>query len=262
VLLQHEPCDLFIGVLTETDRVQHFFWDALDEPSHPQRAAAYRFYNQVDRVLGRWINHVRPEDELIVLADHGFCRIEQEIFINHWLKENGYLVMKDEKQGAPLKEIDPSRTKAFSLDPGRIFINMKGRQAHGCVEPKDVGRIVDEIAAGMKQLTIKVPWSAQPFHPITHVFRAEEIYDGPFVNHAADLVLHSADGFDLKGKFNSPVISNQGSLTGMHTFGNAMLYVRGREWSVPDPRMVDIPSTIMHLMGLPVPKPMEGRVIV
>ena len=260
-LLQHEPFDLFIGVLTETDRVQHFFFDALEEPHHPQHAAVMEFYRRVDVIVGKWIELLRPDDELVILSDHGFCRIEQEIYLNHWLKEHGYLVMKTEEVGVPLAQIDPQRTRAFALDPGRIFINVRGRQPDGCVDPQDAPRLVAEIAAGLRELRIRVPWSAQPFAPITHIFPRAEIYDGPWAHLAADLVLHSADGFDMKGKFNHPARASLGKLTGMHTFGDAMLYVRGRKWNTPAPRMLDVAPTLLALLGLPVPATMEGRVL-
>ncbi len=261
-LLQHEPFDLFVGVLTETDRVQHFFYDAIEEPSHPQHAAAMRFYSAVDRLVGQWVRQCRPDDEIVILADHGFCRIQQEIYINHWLKEKGYLVMKGDAPGLPLKEIDPEKSRAFSLDPGRIFINLKGRQAHGCVEPADYHALREEIAAGIAQWEISVPWSPTPFRPITHVFRREEIYQGPYLRYAADLVLHTVDGFDMKGKFNHPGPSQQSSLTGMHTYGDATLWVRGKKIKVDQPKMVDVPATLLHLLGVPVPPHFEGRVLV
>lgn len=257
-LLQHEPFDLFIGVLTETDRVQHFFFDALEDAYHPQREACYCFYRAVDSLVGEWVSHCRAEDKIIILADHGFCRIEQEIYINHWLKENAFLVMKKESKGVPLAEIDPGKTKAFALDPGRIFLNLKGRQANGCVEVRDATKVLDEIATGVKQMSIKAPWSPNPFQPIEQAFRREEIYRGPWTQLAADLILHSADGYDMKGKFNHPVNSDIGNFTGMHTFGDAMLYIRGAKWKKQRPEMLDVAPTLLHLLGLPVPEVFEG----
>jgi predicted AlkP superfamily phosphohydrolase/phosphomutase len=261
-LLEHEPFDLFIGVFTETDRVHHYFFDALEEPHHPQRQKVYEFYRRIDAIVGQLSRLCRPTDELVILADHGFCRIEQEIFINQWLKENGYLVLKPTADRASLHDIVPEQTRAFSLDPGRIYLNVRGRQPHGCVEPEDVPALCAEIAAGLKALTIKVPWSSKPFAPITHVFRPEEIYGGPFAHLAADLVLHTADGFEMKGSMNSPVLHSQGHLTGMHTFGDAMLYIRGRRLKSGTPRMIDVPATLLHLLGLAIPKAMEGHSLV
>jgi len=261
-LLENEPHDLFIGVFTETDRVQHFFFDAIEEPSHPEHQRVMQFYRHVDAIVGHLAARCRDEDELIILADHGFCRIEQELYLNRWLADHGYLVMKHSKAGAPLLDIDPEKSRAFSLDPGRIFLNVRGRQPAGCVELRDAEKLRDEIAAGLAELRVRVPWQAQPVAPLEKIFRREEIYDGPWSHLAADLVLHSRDGFDLKGKFNHPGIAQLGSLNGMHTFCDAMLYIRGRKWASETPRIIDLAPTMLALMGLPVPKVMEGRVLV
>jgi len=260
-LLEHEPFDLLIGVLTETDRVQHFFFDAIEEPHHPQRAAVRDFYQRVDAAVGRWVSLLRPDDELIILADHGFCRIEQEIFVNHWLQKHGYLSMQNSRPGAPLREIDPARSKAFALDPGRIFINVRGRQPDGCVDPRDVPALTAEIEAGLREWQVRVPWSPGPISPWTHIFRARDLYTGPWAHLSADLILHPRDGFDLKGRFNPPGPASVGKLTGMHTFGDAMLYVRGKRWNTAVPRMLDIAPTLLQRLGLPVPPELEGRVL-
>ena len=89
--------------------------------------------------------------------------------------------------------------------------------------------------------------------------RREEIYAGPWAHLAADLVLHTRDGFEMKGKFNHPALSQLGTLNGMHTFGDAMLYIRGRQWPAGTPRIIDLAPTILHLLGLPIPNELEGR---
>lgn len=258
-LLENEPHDLFIGVFTETDRVQHFFFDAIEEPSHPEHERVMNFYRQVDAVVGHLVDRCRDEDELIVLADHGFCRIEQEVYINRWLMEQGYLTMKTREVGAPLKEIDAARSRAYALDPGRIFLNVRGRQPEGCVEPGEVEALTEEIVAGLGALRVKVPWQAEPVSPFQRIMRREEIYGGPWAPVAADVVLHPRDGFELKGKFNHPALTQLGGLTGMHTFGDAMLYVRGRKWPEGEVGIVDLAPTILGLMGVGVPEGVEGR---
>jgi predicted AlkP superfamily phosphohydrolase/phosphomutase len=260
-LLENEPHDLFIGVFTETDRVQHFFFDAIEEPSHPQHERVLKFYRDVDAIIGHLAALCRDDDELIILADHGFCRIEQEIFLNHWLAERGYLVMKTPQVGAPLKQIDPEKSRAFALDPGRIFLNVRGRQPTGCVDPSDAHALRDEIADGLAAMRVRVPWQAEAICPFEKIMRREEIYAGPWAHLAADLVLHTRDGFEMKGKFNHPAQAQLGSLTGMHTFGDAMLYVRGRKWPTETPRIIDLAPTILSLLGVPVPPELEGRVL-
>lgn len=261
LLLKNEPHDLFIGVFTETDRVQHFYFDAIEEPSHPMHKRVMGFYSQVDAIIGRLAAACRADDELIILADHGFCRIEQELYLNHWLAERGYLVMKNGKIGAPLKDIDAKKSRAFALDPGRIFLNVKGRQPDGCVDPADARALRDEIITGLAEMRIRVPWQAEPICPFTHILPRENIYSGPWAHLAADIVLHTRDGIEMKGKFNHPALSQLGQLNGMHTFGDAMLYVRGRKWPEGTPRMIDMAPTILSLMGVPVPPEMDGRAL-
>ncbi len=260
-LLENEPHDLFIGVFTETDRVQHFFFDAIEEPSHPEHGRVRDFYREVDAIIGRLASLARADDELIILADHGFCRIEQELFLNHWLAERGYLVMKTTQPGAPLKEIDAEKSRAFALDPGRIFLNLRGRQPDGCVDPRDAETLRDEIADGLATLRVRVPWQVEGICPFTHIMRREEIYTGPWAHLAADLVLHTRDGIEMKGKFNHRALAQLGSLQGMHTFGDAMLYVRGRKWPAGTPRIIDLAPTILSLLGVPVPPGLDGRVL-
>lgn len=127
--LEHEPWDLFIGVFTETDRVQHYFFDALLESHHPEFERVRRFYQAVDEALGRCLAKVRDEDEFILLADHGFCRIEQEVFLNTWLAEHGYLTPAERGPDGRRAVFDPARTVAFSLDTGRVFLNVRGLSA-------------------------------------------------------------------------------------------------------------------------------------
>jgi predicted AlkP superfamily phosphohydrolase/phosphomutase len=262
VLLEHEPFDLFIGVLTETDRVQHFFWDAIEEPHHPLHQNVLRFYRAVDQAVGQWVARCRPDDELIILADHGFCRIEQDLFINRWLQDHGWLQMKSTSEGAALKDIDPEHTRAYCLDPGRIYLNIRGRQPNGCVDPTDAPRLLDELSAGLRELTIKVPWSSAPIHPVASVFRSSEIYDGPWAVHAPDLILHTTDGFEMRGRFNTPHLSSLGDLTGMHTFEDAMLFIRNRRWNTASPRMADLLPTILALLGVEAPVHLDGSALI
>jgi len=260
-LIEHEPFDLFVGVYTETDRVQHFFFDAIEEPSHPEHKRVMNFYRNIDKIVGRLAALCKPDDELIILADHGFCRIEQELFINHWLAERGYLVMKTPRVGAPLSEIDAKKSRAFSIDPGRIFLNVRGRQPDGCVEPADAVALREEIIEGLAAVRVRVPWSAEPISPFARIMRREEIYEGPWMHLAGDIVLHARDGFEMKGKYNHPAFSQLGQLNGMHTFGDATLFVKGRKWPEGTPRIIDMAPTILGLMGVPVPPEMEGRAL-
>jgi predicted AlkP superfamily phosphohydrolase/phosphomutase len=94
-------CDVFIGVYTITDRVQHWFWKHMDEdhPMHRDEHEEYsdiikETYIKIDQEIGDLLDENDP-DNIIILSDHGFGRIDHSLNMNIWLMENGYLTIKD-----------------------------------------------------------------------------------------------------------------------------------------------------------------------
>ncbi|MBC7224319.1 MAG: alkaline phosphatase family protein, partial [Anaerolineae bacterium] len=161
----------------------------------------------------------------------------------------------DPKQG--VLEVDPS-SRAYSLDPGRVFINLKGREPMGSVEPADYEAVREEIAAAAVEL--RDPDTGKPF--FRRAFRREELYHGPFLEQAADLILAPYDGYDPKGPLHKETLTFQGdTLVGMHTYDDAFCLVLGQP--VADRRfgIVDLAPTILSLLGVPIPADMDGSSI-
>ncbi|HST22968.1 MAG TPA: alkaline phosphatase family protein, partial [Blastocatellia bacterium] len=75
-LFDKEPWDLFIGVVTETDRLQHFFMDAIFDESHKYHSAFRDFYRRIDSFLGQIRERLRDET-MLIMSDHGFTPIKQ-----------------------------------------------------------------------------------------------------------------------------------------------------------------------------------------
>lgn len=248
-LLKHEPCDLFIGVFTETDRLQHYFYDALEDEHHPLRARVLESFRVIDEQLGKCLEAVRDEDELIVLADHGFCRIQMEIHLNEWLARRGYLKMANYRTEGGLDDIDKSETRAFSLDPGRIYLNVAGRQSEGIVSGKDRMKVARDIAAELEAMEVRVPWASGPIKPIQKAYLREELYDGPFVHLAPDVLAVAPDGLELKSGFEKTGLTGLRRFTGMHTFGNALCFRRGAGFSQENLRIRDLFPLIRETLG-------------
>lgn len=248
--LQHEPFDLFLGVFTETDRIQHYFFDALEDPHHPHRARVLELFSEVDEALGRCLEAVRDEDELLFVADHGFERIQLEVYLNHWLESRGYLRLGLRGPECDLPNVVPSGTRAFCLDPGRIYLNLRGRQPDGCVDPGERARLVEQIAAELTQMEIRVPWARAPVRPISAAFPREELYSGPYTHLAPDLVAVASSGFDLKGGFGTPGVTRLRKFTGMHTYGGALCARRGAELP-PGANIAGLAPLILDLLELP-----------
>ena len=106
-----------------------------------------RVYAEVDERIGRILKDVDLEETIVCLvSDHGFSAIEQNPYLKHHLAQAGLLSFDLDLESRAMK-IDWSRTKAFPLEPchAHIFINLKGRDPDGIVEPKDYAAVQEEI---------------------------------------------------------------------------------------------------------------------
>ncbi len=215
-----EDWDYFEFVITGTDRLHHFLWNAYANETHPFHPRFLDYYRRVDRIVGRIVGSFRDltgsDVGLHLLSDHGFCQIEQEVYINAWLQEKGYLRFIGETPGELGDIADGS--VAFALDPNRIYLNIKDRFPKGAVAPAARPAIKEKIARQLKDLTFE----GRPV--IRHVFDAEKIYSGPFIASGPDLLVVSEPGFDLKGSVKKKAVFGRTDLEGMHTWDDAFFW--------------------------------------
>jgi len=224
LLWQEIDWDLFIVVITGTDRLMHFLWEAYENSDHKHHQDFIDYFDKVDAFVGWMIDRFRSmkgfneiQNQVYMLSDHGFTGIKSEVYLNRWLQDNGYLKYK---KGAPqtIMDIGPD-SKAFALDPSRIYVNLKDKYPLGTVDGSDYEKIRQEIKAGLENMTFKGNNS------ITRkIYYREELYKGPYVENAPDLVMLSKHGFDLKGRVNSDKVFGNTNFSGMHTQDNAFFY--------------------------------------
>lgn len=98
--LDNEAWDLFIGVITETDRLHHYLWCALEDKSHSEHKFFINFYKKIDALIGEFYKRAGQEIPLIIVSDHGSTAIKKEIYLNSWLRGKGYLKFKKEPPGS------------------------------------------------------------------------------------------------------------------------------------------------------------------
>jgi predicted AlkP superfamily phosphohydrolase/phosphomutase len=220
---KQEQWDYFQVVVTGTDRLHHFLWQPVVDEADPRHDRVMGYYGKVDEfIAGMWeaLHQGRSADEegegFMLLSDHGFTGLRKDVRLNAWLRGNGYLEYAGE-DASSVAAISAD-TRAFALDPGRIHINAKGRFARGCVEPDEVPVLREELAEGLGGLTFEGE------RAIEHVFRREEAFRGPLLDLAPDLVLVSADGFDLKGTTRGNEVFADSHFQGMHTWDDAFLW--------------------------------------
>ena len=255
--LAKEPWDFFQCHLMETDRMNHFFWEHMEKGDAKYSKAFHDFYKRVDEVLGEVDSKIGADADLIVLSDHGFCTIKKEIYLNWYLVQAGLLKFKKTPQ--TLEDMHPE-SLGYSLIPGRVFVNLKGRESGGSVLPEHYEAARERLTAAL--LEFKDPETGAAI--IRQVLKREEIYSGQNVEVAADLIAVPHDGYDLKGDLRKEVYGEKSALVGMHTFEDSLLYIRQHEIKRPHNELWigDLAPTILKMMNVPVPNDMDGVALV
>ena len=199
---------LIFTTITATDRACHcFYWTR--DPQHPfydaEAAQAIgdpigEVFDRVDAVVGRVRKALGPDDTLLIASDHGFTTWRWSMNINQWLFEEGYLVPRAKAERKDLRGffgkaaandvVDWSKTTAYALGLGQIYLNVKGRDPQGAVAPEDVAKLRAEIRA--KLLALENPFldgeqDDSPRKPVRDVFFLQELYHGPYAATAPDM---------------------------------------------------------------------------
>lgn len=209
----------FMLVFTGTDRLMHFLWEAWEDSSHKYHQRFLDYFHSIDRVIGEMVSTLAAEDRFVMLSDHGFERLDWNVYVNYLLQQAGLLGFR-RNPPASLKDIDPS-SRAFALDPGRIYVHAQGRFPSGCVRSQDIPMVVEELENLLGGLQIH---GRKGFRRIC---RRDDIYQGPYVSSAPDLVLVGAEGLNLKANLKATTLLDRDGLTGKHTQDTAFCLLRG-----------------------------------
>jgi len=185
------------------DMTSHVMWRAMDpdHPAHdsiadrPYRNVIEDLYVEADEIVGETLERIDDNTTLIVMSDHGFVSWRRAFNLNTWLKDNGYLALKDPaRQGESefFLNVDWSRTQAYALGLNGLYINLRGREAFGTVPAGQRTLIVDEIARGL--LRVVDPQTGE--RAIDNVYRRNQTYeDAGFREIGPDLVIGYALGY-------------------------------------------------------------------
>lgn len=165
--------------------------------------------------------------------------------------------------------IDWSKTKAYGAEHAGIRINVKGREPQGIVEPgKEYEALRNFIIAEAQKL--KDPEAGDRI--IEKIYNKEDIYQGDWIDETRDLILITKDNACSINKKvfkdnNKPLVATKrrsGEVNGKHRM-NGMLILHGKNVNkgleIHDSKIIDVAPTILHLLGLPVPDDMDGRVL-
>ncbi|MCK5139850.1 MAG: alkaline phosphatase family protein, partial [Thermodesulfovibrionia bacterium] len=215
--LENEVWDLFIGVVTETDRLHHYLWVALHDEKHSQHDFFINFYRKLDIFIGELYSKTGDDVPFIILSDHGFTTIKKEIYLNTWLREKGYLKFKKENPESFEDMLGESRV--FVLDPARFYIHTRDKYTRGTVDKAEY----ESLRKKLKEEILSLVIDGEKI--VKTVMFKEELYSGDLYDKAPDLVAQPYEGYDLKGSINKPQITGMGFLTGGHIRHDAVFYI-------------------------------------
>jgi predicted AlkP superfamily phosphohydrolase/phosphomutase len=262
-------------VFDTTDRVQHMFWRYLEE-DHPaardvprdQRPSVIQdLYGRMDALIGRVMEQIDDKTLLLVVSDHGFKSFARCVNLNAWLHQNGYLALKAGKSesGDWFEDVDWSRTRAYTMGLNGLYLNIKGREREGIVQPGS------EAEALKEELRRKLDGLVDPASGrvgITGVFDCDTVYAGPYVDNAPDLIVGYGGGFraswdSVMGKVTTQIFEdNLKAWSGDHCIDPRLVpgvLFCNRKIVEEKPAIVDVAPTILKLFGVALPAYLDGK---
>ena len=257
--LDHTRRGVVACVFDTTDRVQHMCFGQTD--------VIDALYMDMDRVLGRTMEYVDEGTAVFVLSDHGFCAFRRGVNLNAWLHKEGYLALLGDvaESGDYFAGVDWARTRAYTFGLGGVYLNLKGREAQGNVAPEDADSLRRELVTRMGGLRDGEEVAIRAVYPAT------EIYHGPYLGAAPDLIIGYAEGYRASwkaavGKTTAEVFEdNTKAWCGDHCVDPHLVpgvLFSNRKLEGEDPGIEDMAPTALHLFGVKAPAWMEGKSVV
>ena len=266
-------------------------------------------YEKLDEAVGALVAEAGPESDVLIVSDHGACGLKRGLSVRRALADGGLLVEARSGGLAALRKravlamaqraprnlkkrlmaafprlavraasaaeglgLDPLRSRAYPTGWTQgVFVNLKGRQPQGIVEPgAEYEAVRDEVIAVL--MALRDPDTGRP--AMKKVHRREEVWSGQCLGELPDLVVEPADYsytittlIEKKGggvfyDLPAPSWTALSSLGGHH--GDGLVMAMGphvRQATVRGAQMADVPATILALLGCPVPENFDGRIL-
>jgi predicted AlkP superfamily phosphohydrolase/phosphomutase len=267
---------VFFFYFSSLDLNSHMFWRLID-PQHPEYDASLvaqfgsalpEFYQQIDQVLGEVLQRLDDRTTLLVLSDHGFAPYNRSFNLNTWLLNNGYITLKSEPspdQTQAFANVDWSRTRAYGLGLNGLYLNLRGREREGIVEP---GVQADARIGEIREKLLSVRDPQNNVVAITRIDRASEVYHGPHARQGPDLLVGYNRGYragwqTILGNFPAHVFENNSNpWSGDHCMDYTLVpgvLLSNRPIDAASPALTDIAPTIFAQFGIPQPDGMMGH---
>lgn len=279
--------DLIVQCFEFPDRVGHVFWRIVD-PKHPAYDAklaaewgdaVLKSYQLMDAIVGDAMAAAERKNALLLVAsDHGFASFRKHVHYNTWLVLNGYMTLKTGvqvkernvemlfDQGQFWENVDWSKTRAYAMGLGELYINLKGRESQGIVEP---GPQYDTLKQELKQRLVALQDPEDGAHPIRRVLTREEIYKKFDPNMIPDLFLLNNDGYrvswqtSLGGVPKEVFQENKAVWSGDHCsvdpeIVKGIFFTNRKLATARAPYIADVYPTVLGALGVGAPYELDG----
>ncbi len=278
--LDHSDAGFLYCLFDTPDRLAHMLWRhrESDHPANGPNGAGHRpelaraiedHYQECDRVVGRVLERADESTWVVVLSDHGMGSFRRGVHLNSWLHAQGLLVLDGghapgDEHGDGFPYVDWDRTRAYALGLGGIYLNLRGREAHGIVAADDA----DALATGLARELSRLDDPTTGARAVRAVRTRGELYTGPYAALAPDLTVDFAAGYrvswatGLGGVPAGLVEDNTKAWSGDHLVDPALVpgvLFSDQPLAHDGARMVDLAPTILAALGVPGGAEMEGR---
>ena len=284
-LLSDASLDCAVQYFEFPDRVSHMFW-RLRDPLHPgyraDQAKIYgdaveKAYDTMDAIVGQAQKQLSPGDALVVLSDHGFATWRRSVNYDTWLVQNGYLVLKGEAKRKNLDElfshgnfwdnVDWTKTRAYAMGLGEIYLNVAGRERDGIVQP---GAEYEKLRTELIERLAVLADAKTGERAVSRVVKREEAYRKFDPNLIPDLFVLNTAGFRVswQSSLGAPTENlfedNLDLWSGDHCSVDPALVKGILFTSVPlhnsgVPSIMDVEPSVLSLLGVRPPAGTDGK---
>ena len=277
-LMLQEDIDIMAVMFDGVDKLQHQAWLFLapelkmtknNEYHERMRKLCLQYFSQLDGFIKELVQIAGPEAQLFIASDHGFTTTREVLRINSYLQEKGYLKWK--KTAGSEEDIRREKSNFANLDWENTFAYCRTPSSNGIWirttdRPGAVG-VPKENYIGFREKLIR---DLEQLHDpntgeriIEGISRREDVFPGPAMNDAPDLLLRLRDCGFVSIKDRLPVVEEREEPAGTHHPDGVFLaygpgIVKGQR--IDALNIADVPSMLLHSLGLSIPMDLEGRV--
>ncbi|MCA9109471.1 MAG: alkaline phosphatase family protein [Planctomycetaceae bacterium] len=265
---------LLFFYFSSSDLQSHmFWWNEEENAKHPSRSApearkhheyVKKLYRRLDKIIGDINDRYGGNATIFVMSDHGFANFGRQFNLNSWLRDFGFLNTRECR--SILVDCDWSRTQAYGLGINGLYLNLKGRERDGIVEPgEEQEQLTRKLIARLKAVR---DFNGEKV--IRNVYRADEIYSGNATQLAPDLIIGYARGYrasweTVLGELTPDVVTDNTAAWSADHCADALevpgVLFCNKPYKLESPSLIDIAPSVLSEFGLDTPSTMNGSSI-